>query len=251
MRKSLLLIFAVAASLLLCLGTPASHAGPKLLRLGADQWPPYEFFVNGKLFGISADVTRSVLRNMGKDISKVEKVPWKRGLQLLEWGDLDVLTSGVRTHDREKKFIYPDEPILTTSWRIFTRSDSRIREDIDLKGARVGVVLGYQYPEGYLDNLRRRARVQQVSSDETNIRKLANQRLDAIIADNDNALWILKRLRLQEDIHPVGEAIGTRHVYPLFSRETVSVEFVEEFSRELKRFKQTDAYADILKRYSH
>lgn len=251
MRRLLTLILVMAAAVLVPANRPASLAGPQLLRMGADQWPPYEFIVEDMLHGISADVTRMVLRSMDKRVSRVVEVPWKRGLQLLEWGDLDVLVSGVRTAEREQRYLYPDEPIMTAMWRVFTPMDSKIRGDADLQDVRVGVVLGYQYPEGYLDGLKRRTRVQQVSSDETNIRKLANDRLDAIIADHDNAMWILTKLGLRDEIRPVGEAIGTRHIYPLFSRETVSEELVEEFSQHLKRFKQTDAYIEILDRYSN
>ncbi|WP_054650745.1 substrate-binding periplasmic protein [Salidesulfovibrio brasiliensis] len=230
-------------------GSDGPVAEPIVYRMGADTWPPYEFVQDGEAFGIASEITLAVFKSMNKDVSRVYSVPWKRGLNMLTHGELDLLVSGVRTAKREAVYHYPDEPLMHASWRIFVPKGSTINALEDLKGQTVGLVLGYQYPQKVLDRVRQIANVQYVSDNETNIRKLANGRLDALLADYLNGLWIIDSLSLTGTVVPAAEALGERALYTLFSRETVSAETVKAFSEALILFKKTPEYREMIARY--
>lgn len=230
-------------------GTAGAIDKPIAYRMGADTWPPYEFVQGGEAFGIASEITIAVFKSMNKEISRVYSVPWKRGLNMLTHGELDLLVSGVRTAKREAVYHYPDEPLMHASWRIFVPKGSAINGLEDLKGKDVGLVLGYQYPQKVLDRVRQIANVQYVSDNETNIRKLANGRLDALLADYLNGLWIIDSLSLTGTVVPAAESLGERALYTLFSRETVSAETVKAFSEALILFKKTPEYREMVARY--
>lgn len=246
MRNALFLCFML---LLLPLTAHADRNGPDAYRLGADAWPPYEFVEGGEAFGISSEITLKVLASIDKSVSRVFDVPWKRGLNMLVHGELDMLVSGVKTPQRETVFHYPDEPLMEASWRLFVSRDSSIRSIDDLKGKVVGLVLGYQYPVDVVARLKQLAVIQYVSDNETNIRKLANGRIDALVADHLNGLWIVESLNLTDSILATETSLGERKLYTLFSKETVCRETVDAFSEALVRYKKTPEYRELLARY--
>lgn len=223
-------------------------AGPSMLRMGVDNWPPYEFFDDDRLQGISVDLTRLVLAEMQAE-HEVHPLPWKRALDMLARGEIDMLVSGVKSPKRAAAYLYPEEPLVYSSWRLFVPAHSAIDNVKALRGKRVGLVLGYHYPDNVGAWLWKETAVQEVNTDETNLRKLANGRLDAVVADALNALWTLRKVKLESTVKPVGPSLGQRPVYVLFSRETVSSAFVEAFSRTLGRIKQTPQYQTILEHY--
>ncbi|WP_243544732.1 substrate-binding periplasmic protein [Pseudodesulfovibrio tunisiensis] len=254
-------IFLSAWLLVLCLALcPArglageAYCQPPL-RVGLDEWPPYEYFgQSGKARGLAYEVTVAVLGRMGAKVQQADRLPWSRGLSMLGYGDIDVLVSGVRLKERENLFLYPDEPVAEARWKMFclfaNRENLEFSAPEELAGSTVGTVRGYAYPDEFMLRLHNSAAVDVVNSDETNFRKLVNRRVDYVLSDRLNGLWLVHRLELQGRIVEVGPDIGVRDLYPLFSRKTVSKAFVTCFSEELRRFKDTDEYRALVDRYA-
>lgn len=238
---------------LLILALPAQAYETMPLRLGMDQWPPYEFKeTTTPPDGIAYQATKTVLQEMGIKIRSVDMLPWGRGLDMLEHGEIDVLLSGVRTPEREKVYHYPDEPIITAQWRAFVhchRTNPALFKSIaSLNRKEIGTVRSYNYPREFMRRLDEVALLNPVNTDETNFRKLITGRLDVVLSDYLNGLWLLHELDLYRSICVTPMEIGSRPLYALFSKKTVNKDLVQRFSEDLKRFKQTRDYEHLIRK---
>ncbi|WP_147819921.1 substrate-binding periplasmic protein [Salidesulfovibrio onnuriiensis] len=240
------------AILLIILALPAQAEGTASLRLGMDIWPPYEYQnQQGQSAGIAFAATKAVLAEMGIDLRSVDVLPWGRGLKMLEHGEIDVLISGVYTPEREKIFHYPGESIITAEWRAFVhcyRSNPATYTSIETMDKKtVGTVRSYNYPEKFMKDLDNVAIIDQVNTDETNFRKLVTGRVDAVLSDYLNGLWLLHDLELSSQICVTPLPIGSRELYPFFSKKTVTRDIVDQFTERLRKFKATPAYERLLR----
>lgn len=229
----------------------SSHAGG--LRIAYDQWPPYQYMDhNNKPAGISVETALAVLERMGAEVASTELVPWGRGLKLLENGMIDVLLSGFMSKERKEYTHFPDEPVMTTSWRAFARCSVSRRTMYDsiasLRGKRVGTVRYYEYPPQFMADVTPIATIQATDSDRTNFHKLMNSRVDVVMADYHSALWLLKEMGLDKTVCATSVPVGKRILYTMFSRESIAERFVQRYSRELKRFKTTEDFQAILRK---
>lgn len=233
----------------LMLAAPAMSQ-PSSFRLVCDIWPPYQIEERGGgVSGFSVDLVSAMFKRMGTTIQGIGAYPWKRALSTLESGYADALFSANYTPDRTEFAIYPDEVLVESPWVVWTRGDNAVNSLDELKGKRVGVVLGYSYTKEFWEFIETYSVVERVFTDKTNFKKLDIGRLDAIVAEFGNGRHIVQELGL-EDIHPNwGVEIKRDGLYIIFNKETVPESFVDAFSKELQKFKTTDEYRSLELKY--
>lgn len=253
--KPTLKILLPLMAIMLLLTVPLVYAEknePSGLKFVCDIWPPYQFETSeGQLIGFSLELTQSVLAEMDMTIEETISYPWKRALSTLETGRADGLFSANYTKDRTAFARYPEEVLVESPWLIWTRSNTAITSLADLKGKRIGVVLGYSYTPEFWDFIENNCVVERVFSDKTNFKKLSVGRLDAIIAEYGNGVHITQELGI-DDIKPVWDfEIKRDGLYVIFNKRKFDKKFVQEFSNRLKAFKKTKEYRAIEAKYFH
>lgn len=219
-----------------------------------DEWPPYEYAKNHHCGGVSLDIVRSVLARMGQKNIEVVAASWTRCLQNVRKGEDDGALTGLKTEDRMEYAWYPDEPLTVSHWVFFVKKDMdktlRFKTLDDLKGKRIGVIRGFNYPPDFITYARNNAILEYGADAMMNLRKLLDGRLDYVFEEVGPGMFGILELKAEDRIEPILDAeLATEPIYVLFSKATVSPEFVKQFSDELRRFKQTEQYDRILKSY--
>lgn len=248
-HKRLARISAICITTLFLLLIASFSAAQEPARLICDIWPPYQIEENGTVNGFSTELVQAVYRNMEVPIAEIKAYPWKRAMNILEHGHAEALFSANQTEERKIFARYPAEMLFEAPWIIWTRGKTKLHSLEDLKGKRVGVVLGYSYTDEFWEFIETYCTVEKVSTDETNFRKLKIGRLDAVVAEYGNGQYLTAKFGW-ESIKPRRSIeIKKDGLYIMFNRINVSQSFVDEFSRQLKLFKGTDQYKDLRIKY--
>lgn len=118
---------------------PALEAG-RTIRVGLYQnSPKIGIADDGRGEGIFADILAAIA---AREDWRIEYVPgtWGEGLARLEAGEIDLMPDVARTAERERRFAFHDEPVLSSWNQVYTRAHSRIRALPDLENQRVAVL---------------------------------------------------------------------------------------------------------------
>ncbi len=246
MKKNLI-ICALAA--LIILYTVVFGTARKPVNLVCDIWPPYQIKEKHGVSGFSTELIQAVYASMGISIEDITAYPWKRALSIFEQGHADALYSATFSADRTVFAHYPKEVLFDTPWIIWSQHSANIQSMEDLKGKRIGVVLGYAYTKEFWDFIETHCSVEQVSSDEINFKKLEFGRIDAVVAEFGNGHYLVKKFGLRS-VKPVPQIeLKWDGLFILFNRENVSEKFVQDFSKHLKKYKKSDSYKALRERY--
>lgn len=254
MKSKISFLFVFLIAICLSLNT---HAQTRL-KIGTDNWPPYEFYEGGKksnpVTGFSTEVLVAILHQMKVDFDKIKIYPWARGEIWVFKGKIDVLYSASPSEKRHKYCYRPDEPLIESPWVLFIRKEDeeRLKFDSfkDLIGKSVGVVRDYSYTPEFWSFLKDKGKYQVVNGDEQNFKKLMKKRMDYVISEFGNGIAIVKKLGIYNQVVPLkNNPIKVTGLYVLFSKKTVSKKLVDEFSRQLREFKSTQEYRKIYSKY--
>ncbi len=240
--------FAGAVLLILAVFT-AVPAVSDPLRVVYTEWFPYTFTDNGQPTGFEIEVARAVFERLTVEAEFVQ-YPWRRCLAYLESGYADALVSLLKTSGREVFTDFPEEHISVSHTSFFAQA-GRVPEykgDFEqLKGLRVGVVMGFSYggdfdkASGFLKD--------ETADAKGLIQKVLAGRVD-LAAENQTVVAAeAARMGVADKIRFLSPSIHTQKLYVGFTRARNMRKLVGLFSDELKAFKESQQYRDILARY--
>ena len=212
-------------------------------------WKPYEWYdtKKGDLVGIDIDVVKSVFQKIGcKPVFLT--FPWQRCLEYMKVQAYDATMSVSFTQERAEFLIYTSEPLSSGKAVLFKLKSSNINiqtlESIP-KDTRCGYCDGYGYPEWFW-----KADFKKISltTDEVGFRLLKDGKIDIFISNLLVGKYLAKQLNMEVYWSPAYG--GVQYYYIAFSKNYRGNVLADIFSQELRRFKKTKEYLEILKRYA-
>lgn len=96
---------------------------------------------DGQPRGVFVDLIEAIARAEGWQLEYLPGT-WRQGLEGLENGTIDLMPDVALTADRDRRFDFHGEPVLSSWHQIYTRPDSTIRSLVDLDRRRVAVLEG-------------------------------------------------------------------------------------------------------------
>lgn len=174
-------VFILLLALLAPLRVHADRPAPVLVQVD-DSNPPFMYQVNGMATGVYPALVKAVFTRAGVPV-QVRAKPWVRVLNDMDRGHGSI--AGVyRNNDRVRKWDF-SVPLFTENIAVFMRRDAdwRFTGFSDLNGRTIGTVRGWSYGESF-DTARAipLLTAEDTQSDRHNLRKLASNRLDAVLA---------------------------------------------------------------------
>lgn len=211
---------------------------------------------DGEIRGLSVEVARTVLQQMGCEAQFVE-MPWARALVELEQGRLDILPGALRKPDREV-FAYFSRPIHRSPNVLFVGNAAAKRHHItqlsDLVGtdfrlaAQIDVSYGPDY-DALMKNPQFRARVSPLTLRSSAWKMIERDRIDGLIADEISGLLELRQLGLSDVISNTRIVVSGAPAYFAFSKKTNDQDFVNAFSNVFTAMLSDGRYKAIAQRY--
>jgi len=170
-------VFLLVACCVFC----GQSVNAKNITLSYVDFPPYEFIDNGKPGGVLVTIVEMIFKKANIPL-KLRFLPFKRAYVTTKEGGIDGLFNFYKTKERLKFFDYT-ESVIKNPLVFFVRKDSLINFNKleDLKGLKVGVMLGYTYGTNF-DKSTLFIK-EATNSHENNFKKLVAGRIDTYLCD--------------------------------------------------------------------
>lgn len=240
--------YCLSLSVILSIAFPVFSAEDTLL-LVTRNFPPY-CIENEERPGFITEIIVSVLQEIGCKY-KIKYYPWARcELMVLQgeaWATYPFSTNQQRDslywfsstigYSTQKFFYYGEKPI-----ELFEKLE-------DLKGLRIGGVLGYYYNQDFSDaNLS----VEYTHSEILGLKKLYTQRID-LISFNEIIGWRMISEQYPSEEHQFGTLempLREIELKMMVSKRMQNSEvLLQKFNTALARFKKSETYIEILSKY--
>ncbi len=222
-----------------------------------DDDPPYFMVQEGEVVGIDADLVREAMERLGCGLS-LKKLPWARALLELRDGRVDMLSGAYRTPEREQYAYYSNVAGLVSPNILFIRrSDEAGFDPVGLRELlksdfRLGAQINVSYSDEYsalVQNPDYEKNIQYVSRRESLWKMLARNRVDGVVASRLTGLYEIQKLGLNGRITPSSLVVSNKPAFFVFSKASVSSDFVADFDRVLQEMLDDGTFAAIVNRY--
>ncbi|WP_404365292.1 substrate-binding periplasmic protein [Marinobacter sp.] len=244
-------------ALIIVLAVPAL-SGAQTLKVRTLENPPLEYTENGEITGVAVDLTREAIRRTGHD-AEFRILPWKRVLYEVARGEADIAINAGRSEEREAWALYPEESLIDETYVFFSSRPMVLPADLSgVEDLSLGNQLGYFYGERFhnkITNERFRS-IETMHTIQKSLQKLLAGRIDLFLGDLLPTRYYLKQMGLGDRVHVVREegtdrplVVSVSPTYAAFSRQTVSPEYVKQFSTALQAMKADGTYDSILDVY--
>jgi len=226
------------------------------LRLVTFRLPPFTNLSDDAAPGFSVEVLRQIFAARGQDVS-LEELPLSRGWAMVLSGERDGILGILRTSERARLCYLTDEPLSQDRWVFFVRTVDAERLNFssfdDLIGHNIAVtgpVRGLYVPPELWKFLGEHDNIVETTDPPMAFGMLASGRVDYVIVNLVVGAWQIRTMGLSDKIEPLLSHSVLEDGYRVcFSKASVSPAFVDEFSRALKQFKQTEAFRKIYQKY--
>lgn len=216
------------------------------VRVTNGEWPP---FTSEKL-PHGGPLSRIIAEAFALEGLQVEYgyFPWKRAYEYARTARWDASVGWAPTPKHQQDFLM-SAPVITVNKGLFhlksvpfdwTRID-------DLKNWRIGAAAGYSYGNEWDTAVRDgRLKIEEVTVDEQNIRKLLLHRVDVIAMEVDVANHLIRTLLSPEEAAMIKQhprlVMQTPICLALSRRSERSPELLTRFNQGLRRLKESGAY---------
>ncbi|NQZ31136.1 MAG: amino acid ABC transporter substrate-binding protein [Oceanospirillaceae bacterium] len=222
----------------------------------ATSFPPYFIIEQHNNYqGLDVELTNALLKE-ANCLFEFQKLPWKRGLQLLKIGTLDLM-SGMSISVKRQQYIRFIGPMREESMALLVPKHSNYQitslDDLKVLDKPIGIVSGLFYGAVFAKKYKKdaafAANFDVANSSQSNLSNLINHRLSAVVGDLFNMVHWLKanKLNNQYEIHPF--FINRDDVYFGFSKRNVSADNIANLTAANARLMAAGTYRSIIEQY--
>jgi|GEM_PF-610406 len=213
MKKQFLIIL---GGLIISITLISSAWALRPIKLGClISFPPYAWKENGQIKGIDIDIVNELFKRA--KLNKVIKAyPTKRVVILVAKGLVDGGFSALKTPSRARVAMFLDVPIHQSVYKIFVKkgNEFNFRKIEDLYGKKIGINRSFSISKEF------RAAVKSgiikvdegASTSKQNLLKLISKRIDAVVGNEKEMKYIIKKMRLGDKVvalhNPIAKPIN-------------------------------------------
>ena len=212
------------------------------LSLGIPGNAPFTGLTGTRVTGVIAETTIAALEAMGWRVAP-RRLPFKRMYKWVHTGRLDVALSVLRTPERAELAHY-SAPIVTEYTVIMVPKGRTfpLRRVTDLEGRKIGGQLGFQYPQ--IDGTGVKLILEK--DYDTNIRKIAEGKLDGALIGSITGPFLVQRLGLSDQIEFLLSALGAGPLGAAFSKSALTNDQLAEFDAAIEDILAGPRWHEIL-----
>lgn len=222
----------------------SGHAAP--LRVVVNQAPPYRIIDPPYYGGYYIELFLLAAAQAGLEI-RFLSVPLKRGLQMLETGEADLILGPNRTEERERYLTFLTEIPFPAEDKVFVVAhlDQVITNLTDLQHKRIDVLAGAVYHPDF--DRATRLDKHELKTYEQGLQRLTRNRSDVVIIPEAQADWLIKSLHLSLFKSPYH--LHGAPSYIAWSRVTYRVDLAQRLIRGMQQVQDSPQARVIRQHY--
>lgn len=218
-----------------------------------EEYPPFNFTVDGKVQGIATDTLLEMLKLVGASQTRedIGSLPWARGYDVALNTEDALLFSTTRTPAREKLFKWVG-PIIRSEIVLFARKDRNLSIDnlgeINKKKLRVGAVLNDVGEQLLLKEGIDKRQIYRYNKGIHLAEMLERGRIDLLAYGKIVTLWNFKSLGFDPNEYKIVHSLKQAEYYFALNEKTDD-RIVDQLQTALELLKSSGRLDKIIKRY--
>ncbi len=238
--------------LLLCLARHPAAAAVEI-EVVTEEWIPYSFISNGHVVGISTEIVEQALRRAGVTMAGggVRLMPWARAYYDVQHKSNTLIYTILRTPEREPLFKWVGPLVPPDNFYFFklaSRDDIRLHRLADAFPYRIGVLKDSVHGQFLLGHGFSASRLDPVSYQYLNMKKLLNGRVDLIVDVERTMRLRARKLDVPYSRFAKALFLFRQAYYMAFNRDTPD-DLVGRVGQALEEMKRDGSVERILCRY--
>lgn len=206
------------------------------------EFPPFEYLDKGEITGFDIEMMNEIGKVLDAEI-KVQDMAFDGLLPALQMKKVDVVIAGMTATEERKKTVAFTQPYYTASQVIIVKNgDNSIKSFDDLKGKRVGVMLGFT-GDAVVSEIEG-VKVERFNAAYAGIMALKANKVDAVVLDSEPAKNYVK----QNEGLQIAEADAAQEEYAIAIRKN-DKELLEKIEKGLAEIKANGTYDKLLEKY--
>ena len=206
------------------------------------EFPPFEYLENGKPTGFDIELIEEIGKTMDADV-KIVDMAFDGLLPALQLKKVDVVIAGMTATEERKKSVAFTQPYYTASQVIIVRDgENGIKSFDDLKGKKVGVMLGFT-GDVVVSEIPG-VDVERYNAAYAGILALKAGKVDAVVLDSEPAKNFVK----QNSGIVIAEASDAQEEYAIAVRKN-DTKLLEKIENALTELKNNGTYNKLIEKY--
>lgn len=235
----------IAASLILAWTGAALAAGPVVIDFDEAN-PPFMFADGGAAKGVYPLLIGEAFKRMGEPAT-LNTCPWKRCIGEIDAGK--AMVGGIyQNAERLAKYDY-SKALFQEELVLFARADHPVTFNsvADLKDKHIGVIRGWSYTDEF-DHARQNHlfTADEVASDQQNLQKLANGRLDAFVAIRQAGQALVAKAGLTGKVVVLAKPIATNPTYLAAGKSANQSAILAKFDQAVAAMHQDGSFDKLV-----
>lgn len=245
MKKILLLVLVSVLSSVMLFGCKKSEtAAADTLVVGTNaEFPPFEYIEQGNIVGFDVELMNEISKIIGKKV-EFKNMAFDSLLIAMQTGKINCIISGMTATDERRQHVNFSEPYFVSKQAVIVPENSDIQKFEDLKGKKIGVVIGYTGDMVVTDMYKDTSAITRYEATGQAIMALTAGKVDATVLDMEPAKEYVAN---NEGIKVLDTALAEEEYSIALPKDNTAL--LEEINNALKTLKENGTYDKIYAKY--
>jgi polar amino acid transport system substrate-binding protein len=226
------------------------------MSLAVESYPPYQTQVEGKWQGLDIELASALAQQIKCELT-IKQSPWKRSLNLLQNGRIDMMVSVSKTPKRQD-YTYFVGPMRQEIVALVINTGAAIKvtglADLATLDKKIGIINGAYYGQSFTKKYEKDGQFKdqfEVSNNtQDNLKKLAARRISGFLNDPFYIADLIRKGKVSEPLSFHSFVINQDPVYFGFSKKSISKKRLLQIQQAFEQLQENGKLASIRKKYS-
>lgn len=244
MKKILLLVLVSVLSSVMLFGCKKSETAADTLIVGTNaEFPPFEYIEQGQIVGFDVDLMNEISKITGKKV-EFKNMAFDSLLIAMQTGKINCIISGMTATDERRQHVNFSTPYFVSKQAVIVPENSDIQKFEDLKGKKIGVVIGYTGDMVVTDMYKDTSSITRYEATGQAIMALTAGKVDATVLDMEPAKEYVAN---NEGIKVLDTALAEEEYSIALPKDNTAL--LDEINKALQTLKENGTYDKIYAKY--